>query len=144
MDDYKAAAYNVRKVVKDAKREYGEKMESKFQQGDLRSVWQGLKIMTDYKPPPPPLEVQVRSWSITSILFLHVFFTCQGAIAPGIESGGVGGSGGPLVLSEHDVRTFKLVNARKAAGPDEIAGRVLKVCADQLAPVFTAIFKPRP
>ena len=37
MDDYKAAAYNVRKVVKDAKREYGEKMESKFQEGDLRS-----------------------------------------------------------------------------------------------------------
>ena len=26
MDDYKAAAYTVRKVVKDAKREYGEKM----------------------------------------------------------------------------------------------------------------------
>jgi hypothetical protein len=77
--------------------------------------------------------------------FFSRFDTCQGATAPGIESGGVGGIGGPLVLSEHDVRrTLKLVNARKAEGPDEIAGRVLKVCADQLAPVFTAIFKPRP
>ena len=31
----------------------GRRCESKFQQGDLRSVWQGLKIMTDYKRPPP-------------------------------------------------------------------------------------------
>ena len=141
MDDYKAALYNVRKVVKDAKREYGEKMESKFQQGDLRSVWQGLKIMTDYKRPPPSSGGASKELVDNLNTFFARFDTCQGAIAPGRESDGVGGSGGPLVLSEHDVRrTLKLVNARKAEGPDEIAGRVLKVCADQLAPVFTAIF----
>ncbi|KAK0154258.1 putative RNA-directed DNA polymerase from transposon BS [Merluccius polli] len=32
------------------------------------------------------------------------------------------------------------VNPRKAAGPDGITGRVLRTCADQLAPVFTEIF----
>ena len=53
----------------------------------------------------------------------------------------MGESGRPLVLSEHDVRrVFKQVDTRKAAGPDEIAGRVLRACADQLAPVFTVIF----
>ncbi|KAK1803836.1 hypothetical protein P4O66_003789 [Electrophorus voltai] len=31
-------------------------------------------------------------------------------------------------------------NCRKAVGPDGICGRVLKACADQLAPVFTDIF----
>ncbi|KAK1786692.1 hypothetical protein P4O66_017091 [Electrophorus voltai] len=42
---------------------------------------------------------------------------------------------------ESDVRrVFKRVNTRKAVGPDGICGRVLKVCADQLAPVFTDIF----
>ncbi|KAK3521026.1 hypothetical protein QTP86_000581 [Hemibagrus guttatus] len=30
--------------------------------------------------------------------------------------------------------------SRKAAGPDGISGRVLRACADQLAPVFTEIF----
>ncbi|KAK3566777.1 hypothetical protein QTP86_004522 [Hemibagrus guttatus] len=31
-------------------------------------------------------------------------------------------------------------NTKKAAGPDGISGRVLRACADQLAPVFTEIF----
>ncbi|KAK1797423.1 hypothetical protein P4O66_008792 [Electrophorus voltai] len=47
----------------------------------------------------------------------------------------------PLIITESDVRSvFKRVNTRKAAGPDGICGRVLKACADQLAPVFTDIF----
>lgn len=35
---------------------------------------------------------------------------------------------------------FKAVSQRKAAGPDRIPGSVFKVCADQLAPVFTRLF----
>ena len=139
MDDYKAAAYNVRKIVKDAKREYGEKMDSKFQQGDPR----GLKIMTDYKPLPPSSGGASKELVDNLNTFFAHFDTCQGAISPGIESGRVGGSGGTLVLSEHDVRrTFKLVNARKAVGPDEIEGRVLKACADQFAQVLKVHHHP--
>ena len=37
-------------------------------------------------------------------------------------------------------RVFKGVNGKKAAGPDQIPERVLKSCADQLAPVYTMIF----
>lgn len=47
----------------------------------------------------------------------------------------------PLIIRESDVRrTFRRANTRKAAGPDGIAGRVIKACADQLAPVFMNIF----
>ncbi len=47
----------------------------------------------------------------------------------------------PLSLSVADVtRSFKRVNIRKAVGPDGIPGRVLKVCAYQLAGFFTDIF----
>ncbi|KAF7712006.1 hypothetical protein HF521_001017, partial [Silurus meridionalis] len=35
---------------------------------------------------------------------------------------------------------FSRVDARKAAGPDGIPGRVLRACAGQLAQVFTDIF----
>lgn len=45
------------------------------------------------------------------------------------------------VFSEHYVRReLKRVNTRKAAGPDRISGRVIRTCADLLAPVFTTIF----
>uniref|UniRef100_A0A6I8QMV9 Reverse transcriptase domain-containing protein n=1 Tax=Xenopus tropicalis TaxID=8364 RepID=A0A6I8QMV9_XENTR len=50
-------------------------------------------------------------------------------------------TGNTFIISEYDVRrAFKRVNPRKAAGPDGISGRVLRACADQLAPVFTEIF----
>ncbi|KAK3573286.1 hypothetical protein QTP86_019399 [Hemibagrus guttatus] len=40
-----------------------------------------------------------------------------------------------------DVRkTLRRVNPRKAAGPDNIPGSVLRECAEQLADVFTDIF----
>ncbi len=38
-------------------------------------------------------------------------------------------------------RKLKRVNVRKAAGPDGVTGRVLRSCADQLAGLFTSIFK---
>ncbi|KAK1787377.1 hypothetical protein P4O66_002869 [Electrophorus voltai] len=38
------------------------------------------------------------------------------------------------------MRTLRGVNPRKAAGPDNIPGRVLRECADQLADVLTDIF----
>ncbi|KAF4078259.1 hypothetical protein AMELA_G00197320 [Ameiurus melas] len=46
-----------------------------------------------------------------------------------------------LCLTTADVRkTLCRVNPRKAAGPDNIPGRVLRGCADQLANVLTDIF----
>ncbi|KAI3369565.1 hypothetical protein L3Q82_024378 [Scortum barcoo] len=46
-----------------------------------------------------------------------------------------------LTLSPTDVQNaLSQINARKAAGPDGIPGRVLRACAEQLAGVFTDIF----
>ncbi|KAK3524976.1 hypothetical protein QTP86_011792 [Hemibagrus guttatus] len=46
-----------------------------------------------------------------------------------------------LCLSTADMkRTLCTVNPRKSAGPDNIPGRVLRECAEQLADVFTDIF----
>ncbi|KAG7320065.1 hypothetical protein KOW79_015918, partial [Hemibagrus wyckioides] len=38
-------------VVKEAKQHYGQKLESQLQQSGSRSLWQGLRTMTDYKTP---------------------------------------------------------------------------------------------
>ncbi len=46
-----------------------------------------------------------------------------------------------LCLSSADVRkTLSRINPRKAVGPDNIPGRVLKDCAEQLTDVLTDIF----
>ncbi|KAK1798194.1 hypothetical protein P4O66_000687 [Electrophorus voltai] len=51
MDEYKSAAYRVRRVVREAKRRYGRKLETQFQQSGSRSLWQGLQMITDYRSP---------------------------------------------------------------------------------------------
>lgn len=45
MDLYKAASYNMRRVVRKAKRSYG----GKLQQCDSRNLWKGLRTITNYK-----------------------------------------------------------------------------------------------
>lgn len=43
-----------------------------------------------------------------------------------------------VTLSEHDIRSaFQHLNTRWAAGSDCISGQILKLCADELAPVHS-------
>lgn len=44
------------------------------------------------------------------------------------------------VQAQEIMRTPRVVNPRKAAGPDGVTVRVLRDCADHLADVFTHIF----
>ncbi len=46
-----------------------------------------------------------------------------------------------LKISEDDVCQVFRENKRKAPGPDSVSPACLKTCADQLAPIFTKIFK---
>ena len=47
----------------------------------------------------------------------------------------------PFVITEHEVRClFKSQKENKAAGPDNIKPRFLKLCCNEIAPVFTFVF----
>ncbi|XP_060729152.1 uncharacterized protein LOC132847667 [Tachysurus vachellii] len=142
MGEYKAASYSVRRVVKEAKWRYRRKLESQFQHGGSRSLWQGLRNITDYRTPASRMGNADASLAGE----LNTFYACFEALAnhaSGTNSMHAERAGevNMFTISEHDVRrAFRRVNTRKATGPDGITGRVLKACADQLAPVFTEIF----
>ncbi|KAK1783932.1 hypothetical protein P4O66_023099, partial [Electrophorus voltai] len=161
MDEYKSAAYGVRRPVREAKRHYGRKLETQFQQSGSRSLLQGLRMITDYRSPPTGLMSANESLANElNTFFAHFEATSSSANANSANAnstytnnanGAIGAANGacadptieqhPLIITESDVRrVFKRMNTRKAAGPDGICGRVLKACTDQLAPVFTDIF----
>uniref|UniRef100_A0A3P9JDD6 Reverse transcriptase domain-containing protein n=1 Tax=Oryzias latipes TaxID=8090 RepID=A0A3P9JDD6_ORYLA len=153
MELYKAASYNVRKAVKEAKKRYGRKLESQLQQSDSRSLWQGLRTITDYRAPTSGVTSADRTLADELNTFYARFEAAakdaSDANASVANASGTNGcrqevttsTSNALIISEHDVRrAFRRVNTRKAAGPDGISGRVLRACADQLAPVFTEIF----
>ncbi|KAK1795559.1 hypothetical protein P4O66_001058 [Electrophorus voltai] len=110
----------------------------------------GLRTIMDYRSPPSGLmsadesltnelntnaNANANANSANASSLNGTIEAANGACAePTIEQH-------PLIITESDVRrVFKRVNTRKAAGPDGICGRVLKACANQLAPVFTDIF----
>ena len=49
MTEYKQCSYSLCKAIKQAKRQYRDKVESQFNGSDTRGMWQGLQSITDYK-----------------------------------------------------------------------------------------------
>ena len=128
MTEYKQCSYSLRKAIKQAKRQYRDKVESQFNSSDTRGMWQGLQkenhpVADQDVLLPDRLNNFARFEDNTVPLTRPATKTCG------------------LSFTAADVsKTCKRVNPRKAAGPDGIPSRVLRACADQLAGVFTDIF----
>ena len=105
-------------------------------------MWQGIQTITNYKPPniAPPTSSDSLPDKLNDFC-ARFDRENKGVIlkaAPQQDEL-------PLTLSNSDVcSTLSRVNARKAAGPAGIPGRVLRACAEQLEGVFTDIFNLRP
>lgn len=128
-DQYKAASYNVHRAVKAAKRRYGRKL---LQQGGPRSLWQGLRNITDYKTPASRME-NADVYLANEVNIFYARFEAAANHASGTNSMH------PERVGEVNMFTFLEHDVRRAR-PDGITGRVRNACIDQLAPVFTEIF----
>jgi hypothetical protein len=53
MTEYKQCSYSLRKLIKQAKRQYRD--ESQFNGSNTRHMWQGLQAITDYKKKTSPV-----------------------------------------------------------------------------------------
>ena len=49
MTEYKQCRYSLRKTIKQAKRQYRDKVESQLNDYVMRGMWQDLQSITDYK-----------------------------------------------------------------------------------------------
>ncbi|KAK0141960.1 RNA-directed DNA polymerase from mobile element jockey [Merluccius polli] len=136
---YSVARKYLSRGIREAKRLYAQKLNSHFMSDkDPRRLWQGFQNLTDYKPLPlrtchsdPSLPNELNDFyarfEVNSIIPAQTL--------PPSPTDQV------LQVSTAEVkRVLASVNPRKAAGPDNIPGRVLKDCAEQLSDVFTDIF----
>uniref|UniRef100_A0A3B3H7K8 Reverse transcriptase domain-containing protein n=1 Tax=Oryzias latipes TaxID=8090 RepID=A0A3B3H7K8_ORYLA len=134
----RAARRELHAGVRRAKAAYAQRIQGHFTSNDPRSMWKGIKCITDYNtrdaqcPEDPSLPDALN-------LFYSRFEDSNTAppstkltIPPGEE---------PFSVTPAEVRrTLQRINPHKAAGPDNIPGRVLKDCAHQLTEVLTDIF----
>ncbi len=134
----KTARANLSRGIKNAKRSHAQKINNHFTDSrDTRSLWQAIQTITDYKPPPQACDDD-PSLPDTLNHFYSRFEMQNDTPAQKLPTPPNDQS---LCLSAADVRkTLSRINPRKAAGPDNIPGRVLKDCAAQLTDVLTDIF----
>ncbi len=134
----KTARANLSRGIKNAKRLYGSKINNHFTNSrDTRSLWQGIQTITDYKPPPQACDDDT---SLPDALN-HFYSRFEMQNNTSAQKLPTPPNDQALCLSPADVRkTLSRINPRKAAGPDNIPGRVLKDCAEQLTDVLTDIF----
>ncbi len=52
-EDYKKARYDLRRSIKNGKRQYRQKLEDYYTTSDPRRMWQGLQHITDYQQRRP-------------------------------------------------------------------------------------------
>ena len=124
--------------IRKAKREYTNKITSHFKDSkNAQSLWQGIQAITDYKPASRSCESDITLLNNLNRFFAR--FEEQNTTRP--QKTPPPSHDQPLCLSAASVkRTLSAINTRKAAGPDNIPGRVLKDCAEELKDVFTDIF----
>ncbi len=133
----RAARRKLTAGVKRAKAAYSGKIQGHFLTNDPRSMWAGIKVITNYNsrdtecPRDPSLPDALNSFyarfeALNTSPITRLAFSSD-VLLPSVN----------IV----DVRRSLLkVKPRKAAGPDNIPGRVLKDCAFQLSEVLTDIF----
>ncbi|XP_051980215.1 uncharacterized protein LOC127641324 [Xyrauchen texanus] len=100
-------------------------------------MWQGIQAMTNYRTTSVACD---KDASLPDVLNnFYARFEVQNDVVARKNTPPPNDQ--VLCLTMVDVRkTLRRVNPRKAAGPDNIPGRVLRGCADQLADVLTDIF----
>ncbi|KAI2650776.1 hypothetical protein H4Q32_000841 [Labeo rohita] len=134
----KTARANLSRGIKQAKRLYAQKINNHFTNSkDTRSLWQAIQTITDYKPLPQACDDDTTLPDALNEFYAR--FEMQNDTPA--QKLPTPPNNQALCLSPADVRkTLSRVNPRKAAGPDNIPGRVLRDCAAQLTDVLTDIF----
>ena len=114
------------------------KLDKQFQEQDSRRLWHGLQAITSYKGgmkcnnsdpnlPDNLNEFYARFDRANTNTLTHMNIQTDNNIT--------------LAFTEPEVRKiFRKTHARKAAGPDGIPSRVVKMCASQISGIFTDIF----
>ena len=135
----KKANYDIKKSIRRAKAEYGQKLENRFKEGNAQAVWNGVQKVTKYKKKASIIDCEPNLPNKLND-FYGRFDQANTSQPPNIPPPSPD-SESPFVITETEVRSlFKKQNERKAAGPDGVAPAVLKRCADQLAPIYTDVF----
>ena len=132
---YSTARANLKRGIRTTKSDYTRRIEEHLDSNNSRQVWQGVQHITNHRA--------AADGDASLAEALNIYFARFEEVSTEADVSHPAAQNSPILTVEEGEmrRTLKAVNPRKAAGPDSFPGRVLKEYADQLAGVFTRIFK---
>ena len=142
-DQLKHVQSILNKEIKTCKTVYKNKIEQLFNSNKSSDAWKGLSFMSGYKSKSCMLEADdPLAFANELNEFYNRFDTRdeQEDIINLVDQLDFTTDSCPS-FNESEVKLcFKQQKSKKAPGPDNIAGRVIKECCEQLAPIFTRLF----
>ena len=139
----------LRQEIKKAKIEYREKVEEKFQAGNMRDAWKGLKILTGQNKPQQTATMSKadRTKHADSLNDFYCRFERDDlkekltSVIEDIKKSATDDDENDLEIHSSAVMSiFSKQKVNKAVGPDRICGKLLRNCAAQLSHVFSLLF----
>ena len=135
----------IKKKVRESKKAYKSKIEESFKANDMCSVWQGLKKVSGYDCVKSSVNLgqenerqYVNELNKFYARFDKYDFT---ATHQNIRQQCKHSDTGHICFDARSVcKQFKCVNPKKASGPDNISGKIINLCAEQLSHIFSYIF----
>ena len=130
--------------MKASKKEFGKRVENNFKENKTRQGWKDVSTITGYKlksnsiqsDDPETLASELNAFFTR--FDKHDFTSQQKQTLDSVMQL----DHERIVVEEAEIgRLFKHINVRSAAGPDNISGKLLKLCHESLTPVFTNLFQ---
>ncbi|XDV29127.1 hypothetical protein PO909_032280 [Leuciscus waleckii] len=137
----RAAQRDLKKAIRQAKRDYKEKLEKKLQHNSTREVWKGMRVITGYKD-----NGEVTQGDVSLAKEFNHFYTVS---CPAPFSGCATAAADSCLAEVPNRAYFSMEEVRaelrrlrpgKSAGPDGIPPRLLKDCAAELAVPLHTLF----
>ena len=138
----------INKEIRKGKLELKSKIEETFCTGNAKSAWDGIKKLTGkdkHIQKDDGMNDKERKEQAESLNDFYCRFDCSDFSAEREEvisclRESLDKSDVPVIERESVERTFRNIDTRKAAGPDNISGRIIKTCCKELSGVFCDIF----
>ncbi|KAM9330459.1 OTU domain-containing protein 4 [Gastrophryne carolinensis] len=148
LPEYRRLRNKLSKEIKAAKRLYSTRLEKKFSSANPKALWNGLRHITNFKGSSPSITPNKElAEELNNFYSRFEPDTSASGTHPTNPLPCVGSTPRPecpskLDFDVSDIRKLLMsLNPRKASGPDGISTTCLKVCAEQIAPVLTDIFR---
>eukprot|EP00061_Rhincodon_typus_P010570 g34959.t1 len=137
-DPYRKSRYDLRKAIRDPRRQYCTKLEAQLNLTHSCRLWQGLNNTMEYKMKQSKMTDKEVSLPDVLNAFYAQFEQNARSEASTVPTGL--DTPVPSVTAANVRSVFLEVNPRNATGPETVPGQPFRSCADLLAEGLTDIF----